>query len=176
MILRGAIRDGDTVIDATAGNGHDTVFLAECVGENGRVLAFDVQESAIVSTRTRVGNAGVKPQVELHQASHTMMMEHAAPGSVSAIMFNLGYLPGENHNLTTEHAATIEALEASAVLLKAGGVISVVCYPGHDAGAEEAIKVEQWMNLQAGCGWRVAKYAMLGTLRPAPFLLVARKA
>lgn len=176
MILRGAIHDGDTVIDATAGNGHDTVFLAECVGKNGRVLAFDVQASAIVSTRTRVENVGLNPQVELHHASHTRMAEHAATGSVSAIMFNLGYLPGENHNLTTEHASTLEALEASAELLKAGGVISVVCYPGHEAGAEEAIKVEAWMSLQTGHGWRVAKYALLGTLRPAPFLLVARKA
>ena len=52
-ILREAIRPGDTVIDATAGNGHDTVFLAEIVGSNGRVLAFDIQASAIEAARTR---------------------------------------------------------------------------------------------------------------------------
>jgi tRNA1(Val) A37 N6-methylase TrmN6 len=175
MLLRGAIHDGDLVIDATAGNGHDTVFLAERVGENGRVLAFDVQEAAIQSAAERVAAAGFTGRVEFHQASHAAMARHAAAGSVAAVMFNLGYLPGEDHQLTTESAETLAAMDAAAELLKSGGVMSVICYPGHAAGAEEAAEVEAWMASRAAHGWRVAKYAMLGTLRPAPFLLLASK-
>jgi predicted methyltransferase len=172
-LLRGAVHAGDLVIDATAGNGHDTVFLAGCVGENGRVLAYDVQEAAIRSASERVASAGFSARVEFHQESHSAMASHAKPGSVAAVMFNLGYLPGDDHQLTTETAETLTALEAAALVLKPGGIISVVCYPGHETGAVESAAVEAWMTSRAASGWRIAKYAMLGTLRPAPFLLVA---
>lgn len=175
MILRETIREGDRVIDATAGNGHDTVFLAECVGENGRVLAFDVQEQAIRSAGNAVAAAGFGERVEFHQRSHARMEDHAARASIAAVMFNLGYLPGEDHGITTQTGETIAALAAAANLLKPGGVLSVVCYPGHAEGAEEAARVEEWISSQAVFGWRCAKYSLFGTLRPAPILLIGYK-
>ena len=174
-LLRPMIRPGDLVIDATAGNGHDTIFLAECAGEAGRVLAFDVQDAALASARQRVESAGFAMRVEFFHESHAGMGNHASAGSVAAIMFNLGYLPGEDHDLTTEVDETIAALESAARLLRNGGVLSVVCYPGHPAGAIEATAVENWMNDLAPGGWRTARYSAVGTLRPAPFLLITRK-
>ncbi|MEO5913728.1 MAG: class I SAM-dependent methyltransferase [Luteolibacter sp.] len=174
-LLRPVIRPGDVVIDATAGNGHDTVFLAECVGESGRVLAFDVQEAALVSARERVASAGFKNRVKFLHESHVRMGEHVEAGSVAAVMFNLGYLPGEDHNLTTEGQETLAALEEAGKLLKPGGVLSVICYPGHPAGALEAAAVETWMAALANSGWRVARYGAVGTKRPAPFLLMGRR-
>lgn len=171
-ILRPLIRPGDRVIDATAGNGHDTVFLAECVGPTGKVLAFDVQEAALASARTRVGET---PCVEFFHESHGKMAAHAAEKSVAVIMFNLGYLPGDDHQLTTQSAETLVALETALGLIKPGGVLSVICYPGHPAGALEADAVECWLTAQAADGWRIAKYGAVGTRRPAPFLLLAAK-
>ena len=175
MLLRDCIRAGDLVIDATAGNGHDTLFLAECVGPAGRVLAFDVQPDAIKAARARVTAAGCDERVAFHQTSHARLAGFAAADSVAAIMFNLGYLPGGDHGLTTHWPETRAALEAAAQCLKPGGVLSVVCYPGHSAGAEEAPGVESWLECQANLGWRVAKYGLLGTLQPAPFLIFACK-
>jgi len=171
-ILRPMIRPGDLVIDATAGNGHDTFFLAECVGPAGKVLAFDVQEAALASARERVGSSD---RVEFFHESHAGMGNHAAAGSAAVVMFNLGYLPGENHELTTESAETLRALEVAATLLKPGGVLSVICYPGHPAGAAEAVAVEAWITALTAGGWRVARYGAIGTRRPAPFLLLAGK-
>lgn len=173
-LLRAVIRQGDLVVDATAGNGHDTVFMAECVGENGRVIAIDTQDEAIRSASLRVAEAGYSARVAFHHASHAAIADLIPSGArASAVMFNLGYLPGGDHRITTASGATLAALDAAARVLKPGGVISVVCYPGHEAGAEESAAVESWMTARAGAGWRVAKYAMLGTLRPAPFLCVA---
>ena len=171
-ILRPMIQQGDWVIDATAGNGHDTLFLASCVGPEGRVLAFDIQEAALASARSRVGDA---TQVEFFHESHANMATHAAAGSISVVMFNLGYLPGENHELTTQSGETLAALESAARLLKSGGVLSVICYPGHPAGATEALAVEAWMTALAAKGWRVARYGAVGTRRAAPFLLLGGK-
>jgi len=175
-MLRDVIRAGDTVIDATAGHGHDTVFLAEQVGATGRVLAIDVQPSAIRSARAKISKAGLAERVEFHQASHARLAEFAPPDSVAAVMFNLGYLPGEDHDLTTMADETLAALDAATVVLKSGGVLTVVCYPGHPAGAAEAPAVESRLTYLTQTGWRVAKYALLGTHKPAPYLLVARKA
>lgn len=174
-ILRPLIHEGDLVIDATAGNGHDTLFLAECVGTTGRVLAIDVQEAALISARSRLTEAGLCGRVEFFHESHTRMDARAGDGSAAAIMFNLGYLPGENHDLTTESSETLAALDVACRVLKPGGVLSVVCYPGHEAGAVEAEAVEARMaSLTADC-WRVAKYGAIGTRRPSPFLLLAVK-
>jgi tRNA A58 N-methylase Trm61 len=169
------ISPGSLVIDATAGNGHDTVFLAERVGASGRVLAFDVQQAALLATRSRVTEAGILGRVELILKSHLRMGEHADPGSVAAVMFNLGYLPGQGHELTTEVGETLAALETATGLLQGGGALSVVCYPGHPAGAIEAEAVESWMSQLTAAGWRVARYGAIGTRRPAPFLLLASK-
>ncbi len=174
-ILRPMIREGDLVIDATAGNGHDTDFLADCVGATGKVLAFDVQEAALASARSRVTDSGLAGRVDFFLESHAAMGRHAAAGSVSVVMFNLGYLPGENHQLTTESNETLTALATAVDLIKPGGVLSVVCYPGHPAGASEAVAVESWSAALAAHGWRIAKYAAIGTRRPAPFLLLVGK-
>lgn len=176
ILLRNSIGEGDTVIDGTAGNGHDTIFLAECVGSHGRVLAFDIQEQAIHSAKAAVMASNFGDRVEFHQLSHARMAEKVERGSVTAIMFNLGYLPGEDHHFTTQTKETLTALVIAADLLKPGGVLSVVCYPGHPEGAVEAAQVETWAASQAALGWRTAKYAMIGTLQPAPFLIFSRKA
>jgi predicted methyltransferase len=160
-------------IDATAGNGYDTLFLAECVGLDGKVLAFDVQESAVASARSRVTDAGMIDRVSFFQESHENLLEYTAAGSASVIMFNLGYLPGYDHELTTEAVGTLAALESAAVALKPGGVLSVTCYPGHAQGLIEAESVEEWMTSKASNGWRIAKYGAIGTKKPAPFLLLA---
>jgi len=174
-ILRPLIRAGDRVIDATAGNGYDTMFLAECVGPNGKVIAFDIQELALISARMRVDEAGLLGRVDFIHGSHVGMASHAECGSVAVIMFNLGYLPGNDHAVTTEAADTLEALEVAFGLIRPGGALSVVCYPGHPAGASEAEAVEALFQGKTASGWRVAKYGALGTKRPAPFLLIAGK-
>lgn len=175
VLLRGAIHAGDLVVDATAGNGHDTLFLAEMVGASGRVLAFDVQSSAIAAARARVAACGWLERVEFRQLSHALLADHAAAAAVAAVMFNLGYLPGDARLVMTDTATTLKGLAAAATVLKPGGALTVVCYPGHDGGAAEAEAAEVWFAAKADEGWRVAKYGAFATRRPAPFLLMGTK-
>ncbi len=175
-LLRPHLAAGDLAIDATAGNGHDTAFLAECVGAGGRVLAFDVQPAAVAATRDRLEATGLAARAEIFHESHARMADRAGAKSAAVVMFNLGYLPGEDHTLTTSAGETLEALEAAALVLKPGGFLSVICYPGHPGGDAEAAAVEKWMTAKTAAGWRIARYGAIGTRRPAPFLLLARTA
>lgn len=171
-LIQPVIQEGDIAIDATAGNGYDTLFLADAVGASGRVLAFDIQQDAVASARERISTAGFAERVDFFQESHALMSRHAKERSVAVAMFNLGYLPGSDHSVATG-TDTLEALESAALLLKIGGVLSVVCYPGHDGGGEEAAQVEAWMATLPTRGWQVARYGAIGTLKPAPYLFLA---
>ncbi len=178
QLIQQAVHPGDTALDATVGNGHDTLFLAEKVGSSGRVYAFDIQPEAIHNARRRLESARLQERVTLFTESHHRMAEllpEDVQGRIRGAMFNLGYLPGDDHQFTTQTTETIAALSAAAHALKPGGILSVVCYPGHEAGAQEAREVEAWITVLTSEGWRVAKYGMLGTLLPAPFLIIGRK-
>jgi tRNA A58 N-methylase Trm61 len=175
LLLADVLGEGALAVDATAGNGHDTVFLARCVGTTGRVLAFDVQEAAIASTRRLVEAEGVGERVDFFHESHVRLAERAAEQSADAVVFNLGYLPGADRDVITETGETLNALDAAARVLKPGGWLCVTCYPGHAGGDDEAGAVEGWMEMHAAHGWRVARYGLIGTRKPAPFLLVGVK-
>jgi len=168
------LREGDLAIDATAGNGHDTVFLASKVGISGRVLAFDIQPEAIASARARVEAAGFGERVIFHEASHATMGAHAEPSSVSAILFNLGYLPGGDRTVITTSGETLAALDAAAGLLLPGGILSVVCYPGHPGGDAESEAVIEWAGGLPE-DFPVEINRRLDTLRPAPFLVLVKR-
>jgi tRNA1(Val) A37 N6-methylase TrmN6 len=168
-------RPGDLLIDATAGNGHDTLHLAQLAGPNGKVLAFDIQPAAIQSARTRIENAGLLDRVHLIQQSHANLADHAAPATASVIMFNLGYLPGQEHQLITTPGETLTALNAATSILKPGGLLTIICYPGHPGGDHETQAVLDWINTLSNHHWRIARYSAIATQRPTPILLAAHK-
>ena len=144
--MRRAVREGDTVIDATMGNGKDTLFLCELAGENGHVYAFDVQAEAVERTRERVAEAGYAQRTTLILAGHETMAEHVKE-PVQAVMFNLGWLPGAQHIVTTQTETTLTAVRAALDLIAPGGIVTVCVYPGHKEGARE---LHALRNLAAG--------------------------
>ena len=135
-ILRQAVAPGDTVVDATMGNGHDTLFLCQLVGEGGRVYAFDVQGKAVESTKKRLEEAGVLSRAALFCLGHEHMAEKVE-GPVAAAVFNLGWLPGGDHSVTTHWETTQKAVESALSLLKPLGVLVICAYPGHQEGDRE---------------------------------------
>jgi len=132
-----ALARAERVVDATAGNGHDTVFLAGGIGPAGHVYALDVQPGALEKTGAAVESAGLAGKVTLIEAGH-QEMESLVPGPVSAVMFNLGYLPGGDRSLVTRPDTTGRGINASLRLLGPGGRLSVVVYTGHPGSLEES--------------------------------------
>lgn len=152
--LAQVIQLGDRVIDATVGNGHDTLFLAERVGPTGRVAGFDIQEEALHGTGLRLEDADCRGPADLLQVGHEKMAEVLADwhGTVRAVVFNLGYLPGGDHAVITKTDTTLLALNAAVELTAPQGVISVMLYHGHPGGADEMKAVLQWSEtLDGGC-------------------------
>ena len=136
-VLASALNDGDVAVDATMGNGWDTAFMADLVGESGTVYGFDIQDVAIEVTKSRT--AGCTATIRLHQQGHETMsaaVDGPHQGHVNAVTFNLGYLPGGDKGITTHGETTLKGLAEARSVLAPDGVISVVCYR-HAEGERE---------------------------------------
>lgn len=140
------VKPGDICIDATAGNGYDTKFLCELVGTSGEVIGMDIQEIAIKNTKKRLSENALLDRAKLVLDSHTEMGNYAEKNSVACIVFNLGYLPGGDHNLATKAENSVEAMKIALELLKKDGLLSVTIYSGKDSGFEERDKVLEWLK------------------------------
>lgn len=176
--MRAAIHSGDRVLDGTAGNGHDTTFLAECVGESGKVVAFDIQAEAITHASARLEAASVKHRVELVLQRHEYLgkwLDNHWPGeSLAGAMFNLGYRPGGSKDLVTQAETTISALEQTIARLRPAGLLTVVLYTGHAGGRNEADAVIDWAKSLDPAHAVVLWYQFLNP-HNSPSLLAIRK-
>lgn len=144
--IREQVQPGDICIDATMGNGNDTLLLSSLCGETGQVIAFDIQELALTNTRKRLADNNAPHNYRLILDSHTHMAKYVRPETVSCIVFNLGYLPGGSHQLATKGETSIQALQTGLSLLKKGGMISLCIYSGGDSGFEERDAVLSWLT------------------------------
>ena len=157
-------------VDATAGNGQDTLYLAE---HCRKVYAFDIQEEALKKTAELLKTASLD-NVTLIHASHATMAETVRePADV--IVFNLGYLPKGDVTITTTAEETVKALEAACGLLKENGLISVIIYHGHPEGRKEKEAVLKWAENLEAHHWHVIWQKMLNQPDEAPEVLLITK-
>jgi len=143
------LKPGDHVIDATCGNGKDALKLAKLVPE-GHVYALDIQQCALQKARASIPYSNIS---YLHQ-SHTTL----PAGEFKLIVYNLGYLPGGNKELTTMAKTTLQSLAKAAQLIVIGGGLSITCYPGHPEGGREEAAVQEWVEGLDSKNWLIARH------------------
>lgn len=172
------LQEGDHVIDATLGNGYDTLFLAKIVltGGKGAIFGFDIQEQALINTwkqlASKLDEDSLKRVVLFHE-SHDQM-KRLVKEPVKLIVYNLGYLPKGNKALTTIAASTLESISQGLNMLVEGGVLSVVCYPGHAEGEREEKAILEFVRSLPPSLWSVS-YSQFVNRINAPSLLLVQK-
>lgn len=167
------LQAGQIAIDATVGNGHDTVFLAASVNSQGQIFGFDIQPPALANTHQRLLEAGLDNQVTLLHNGHERMgtdVPASLHGRVNAIMFNLGYLPGSDKNTVTQPETTTLAIQAATELLAPGGIMSILVYRGHTGGLAEADAVALTLDSLSSSNFEVTQHTS-----PGPWLYLIRK-
>lgn len=179
LLLQAHLRPGDWAIDATAGKGHDTLFLARQVGPEGRVFAFDLQPEATETTRTLLESHGISPECcQPLTCCHSLLSDHLppeAPGRIAAALFNLGYLPGGDKKVITRPDTTLAAAKTSLGLLRPGGLLLLVLYPGHEGGAEETAFLRDFAASLVPGDFHASEFKALNARVPAPMVLIIRK-
>lgn len=173
-LLRKSIDFGDVAIDATAGNGHDTLYLTELVGDTGHVFAFDVQQQALDATKERLKEHGVFERTTLILDGHENFAKHVDE-PIGGAVFNLGYLPGADHSLTTQAETTITAIDAMLEQMKIGGIVVLVVYHGHEGGKIERDNVLKYVEHLPQKQVHVLRYDFLNQKNDPPFIVALEK-
>ena len=156
----------DIVVDATMGNGHDTLFLAKLAKQ---VYAFDIQEQAVTTTKERLLAKGLLPQVELIHQGHETVADYV-PDAVHAAIFNLGYLPKSDKKIITLPETTEQALQALIQRIVPCGRIILVCYYGHEGGPEELEAVHRFCRQLPQAQFNVLSYQFINQRNQPPVL------
>lgn len=174
QLLKECIQKGDTVVDATAGNGYDTLFLTELVGTTGKVYAFDIQQEALSQTEKRLQENNYSTLVKLIQDSHAHLSDYITE-PIQAAIFNLGYLPGSDKSIITKPDSTLHALKSLLPILKLHGRIVIVCYWGHKGGIEELGQLEAFFPTLSQKQWTVLRYQFMNQQHQPPICFVIER-
>lgn len=174
-LLERAITTDDIVIDATCGNGNDTLLLSNLVGDSGHVYAFDIQEQAI-DTTGKLLRENNRNNVTLIHDSHALIDQYIKPStSLAAAVFNLGYLPRSDKTIITKPDSTITAIEKILPLLKKGGILVLVVYAGHPGGMDEKNAVVEFVSQLDQEQYFVLQYGFINLKNEPPFVLAIEK-
>ncbi|WP_314342798.1 class I SAM-dependent methyltransferase [Simonsiella muelleri] len=173
-LLSGCLKTGDIAVDGTMGNGNDTLFLAQLVGETGKVYAFDIQAAALLATERRLREADVLTRVSLIQVGHENLAQYV-PQNVAAAVFNFGYLPRGNHAITTLPETSLQAIQSALNLLKINGLLVLVVYHGHEMGKLESHAINHFVEQLPQNAFRVLRYEFVNQANCPPYILAIEK-
>lgn len=174
LFLERVVKPGFVCVDATTGNGNDTLFLSQLAGENGFVYGFDVQQIAVDNTREKLENESEFKNYKIIKDGHQNMKEHI-DGPVDFVVFNLGYLPRADKNIKTNKDTTLPAIKAAMDVLKQFGILWIVLYPGHDEGLEESDILESFFKDIKQSEFSVMKMQFINQVNNPPYVLALEK-
>lgn len=176
-LLKSTINKGDFVVDATCGNGNDTLFLTNLVGESGHVYAFDVQAQAIETSKALLKKNGKENVTYIHD-SHANIEKYIPillRDKIGGAVFNLGYLPRSDKQIITQGDSTIAAINALLPFFKKGAVIVIVIYYGHEGGLDEKNEVLQYAKQLDQNQFTVLQYEFINQKNNPPFVVAIEK-
>ena len=168
------VKEGQTVVDCTVGNGNDTVLLARQVGLTGKVYGFDIQKEALEATLKNLTCENLDNRVRLINDGHENFDLYIEE-KIDFIIYNLGYLPKGNKNIKTNKNTTSVSLKKSLDLLNDNGIILITCYIGHEGGIEEKDAVEELLKGLDQKKYNVIKYDFINQKNFPPILYGVEK-
>lgn len=170
------LKPGDLAIDATCGNGHDTFFLAE-LGILDKLYSYDIQSNALKNASLKLESLPleIRQKVTFVHQSHQSFLSEIHNSSIKLIVYNLGFLPGGDKNVTTQLESTMQSIQSAMAILAAGGLISVTCYSGHEEGAKEEQALRSYLSALSPMEWSYS-HQFWYNRRMAPSLILLQKA
>ncbi len=174
QLIRSRLPAAHRVVDATAGNGNDTLFLAENTPATAAVWAFDIQPQALAKTEELLARHQLAHKVRLVLDSHSRLSNYLQ-SPVDAVMFNLGYLPGSDHTLSTSPATTLQAVKQALALITDSGLMTIAAYPGYEQGRQECQAVQTYLSGLNQKNYAVACWSMVNQKNNPPVLFIIEK-
>ncbi|MBP1925403.1 16S rRNA C1402 N4-methylase RsmH [Sedimentibacter acidaminivorans] len=175
MLIRQSYEDKSELrfVDATCGNGFDALFLSKVAGESGKVFAFDIQDQAIERTTTLLETNSNFKNYEIIKDSHELINKYMSE-KIDAALFNLGYLPFSDKEVTTQPDVTVNALKNLLFLLKENGRVYITTYISHDTG-KEIKEIKQFLKDLSKKEYNVIHMKIINKDNAPPELFIIEK-
>ena len=174
IILKNHVKPGDITVDATAGNGNDTLLLAKLTGAKGIVYAFDIQKKALDNTALILKKNNLSEKIKLIHDSHDNIDKYVS-NKISTAVFNLGYLPSADRNIITKPETTINALKKIIEMLSTNGLITIVSYLKHKGGIKEKNCLEDFLKTRKQKDLKILKSVYFADDEFAPIVYLINK-
>ena len=172
------MKKAKVVVDATCGNGHDLLYLAKRAQKGCHLYGIDIQMKAIKTSKELLQSNDIAPEVSLTfiHDSHDLAVAHQLKDEVIDLMiFNLGYLPGSNHEIITKPHHTIDAINEGLHKLSKSGVITIVAYPGTNDGLAEMQSLKTYLSDLEQKFYNVCHWQPLNQINNPPELFILQK-
>ena len=174
QFLSAHIKEKTVAVDFTMGNGHDTLFLSNAIGIEGKLYAFDIQQQAVDNTKKRLIENNAPNNYTLIKDSHSNVKEYVKE-KIDVGVFNLGYLPGGDKRITTLRDTTIPAVQSALDLLNADGIILIAIYPGHAEGEIEGKLLTEMLSTLERKQICVSRFTIINSPTSPYFIAVEKK-
>lgn len=165
-------------IDATLGNGNDFNTILSHPSFKGKAFGFDIQPDALSATRELLERHAerLSGDYQLIQDSHAKIDDYLPEElPLHGAIFNLGYLPGGDHTITTQYDSTLLALKQITQRLVKKGRVIVVIYSGHPAGQIEKNELLHELSQWPQEAFQVLQYGFINQRNSPPITLVIEK-
>lgn len=167
-IIISKIQENDVCADLTCGRGNDTLFLARMCK---KVYSFDIQEEAINSAKEKTKDLdNIVYILKGHEYVDSYINE-----PIGVAVYNLGYLPKGDHNITTHYEQIKISLDKVLQILRKKGVIIITCYPGHEEGLKESINLDEYLRKLNQKEYEVLRYEFINQINNPPYLYIIEK-
>ena len=162
-------KDIKIAVDMTVGKGNDSKYILETTGVE-RLYGFDIQKEAEDAAKKLIGE---DERFVFHLESHEKIDNYIKEG-LDLVVYNLGYLPGGDKEITTNYKSTIKSLEKTLGLMNPDGLIIITIYPGHPAGKLESERIEKFLNNLDSKKYAVMKLAYQNRPNNPPYVMVVK--
>jgi len=168
------LENKNILVDATCGNGNDTLFLANKIDSNGKLFAFDIQKEAINNTKQKIEEKELNINIDYINDGHENIDKYVNE-KIDGIIYNLGFLPGSKKEIKTEQETTISSLNKTLDILAKGGLIVVVIYSEHEGGSEEKAAVMKFAGKLNYKKYNVLHYHFINQKKNPPEVIAIKK-
>ncbi|MGM0379768.1 MAG: tRNA (mnm(5)s(2)U34)-methyltransferase [Bacillota bacterium] len=172
-LIKEKVKSNFLCIDATLGNGYDTLFLLENLKKDGFVFGFDIQKDAIKNTEKLLNTKG-KSNYKLIKDSHENFKDYIEK-KVDLVVYNLGYLPGGDKSITTKSKSTLKSIKVAMDILKRAGKIFITAYPGHSEGKNELDLIKDFFKTVDQRDFNIAKIDFYNQVNKPPVIFIIEK-
>ena len=159
--------------DMTVGNGNDICNICNIVRKDSKIYGFDILEEAINISTEKLKTYDYM-DINLILDSHENIDKYIDNG-LDLIIYNLGYLPSGNKDITTDYKTVISSLNKAFEILNKNGLIIITFYPGHESGKLESIEIENYLKAKNQKKYRIMKLDFINQVNNPPYVIVIER-